>query len=503
MAAGSPRWKKLLFVPLLLAGVAALAFMVLRKEPPPRLADAERVTPARVVPAQALALVPRVKGYGKVEPVLAWSALAEVDGRVVATNPELERGALLRKDELLFRIDPLEYGLAAARDEAEVDNLLAQLEALEQRQRNLERQLEVERRALDLAQREWERLRELLDRGAVSSAEVDAEEQRYLAQKNMVQDLENSLELIPTERRQLMASLESGERRLEETQLDIDKTVIRAPFDLRVSEVNAEMSQYVAPGQTLMRGYAIHAVEVPAQTPIADMWRFMAASAQKDFPAATLDMASVRQALSLDAVVRLPVTQGKRITWPARFQRVGEAIDPTTRTLTLYVRVDDPYAGVGPGKRPPLVQNMYCEVELFGTPLEERVVIPRAALREGVVHVVGPENRLERRTVETGYLGATIAAVDAGLRAGERVVVSDLVPVIEGMLLEPIADNDLTETVRTEALALDVPRPPQSEAMGEAAATANATPQRNPIEDPPASSHGSRGGSSFEPESTP
>ena len=71
---------------------------------------------------------------------------------------------------------------------------------------------------------------------------------------------------------------------------------------------------------------------------------------------------------------------------------------------------------------------------------------PRAALHRGqdggaIVYVAGADDRLERRRVEIGFSQADLVTVKAGLTVGERVVLSDPVPAIEGMLLLPTSDD--------------------------------------------------------------
>ena len=44
--------------------------------------------------------------------------------------------------------------------------------------------------------------------------------------------------------------------------------------------------------------------------------------------------------------------------------------------------------------------------------------------------------------MDVALVQADFVVVKAGLQAGERVVVSDLVPAIEGMALDPVIDTE-------------------------------------------------------------
>ena len=143
--------------------------------------------------------------------------------------------------------------------------------------------------------------------------------------------------------------------------------------------------------------------------------------------------------------------------WPGRVARVSDRIDPQTRTVGVVVAVDRPYAIAartrddGIPARPALAKNMYVEVELRGMPQPGRVVIPRAAVHAGRVYVLNGEDRLELRKVSIAFEQEDVLVVGEGLRAGERIVVSDLIPAIAGMKLAPEADEATAAWLRAQA----------------------------------------------------
>jgi len=120
----------------------------------------------------------------------------------------------------------------------------------------------------------------------------------------------------------------------------------------------------------------------------------------------------------------------------------------------VYVAVDDPYLKVEGGVRPPLLKNMYAEVELRGQPRKPEVVVPRSAVHSGVVYVADKDDRLDFRAVESHSPQAGFVAVSAGIDEGERVVLSDVVPAIKGMKLEPVVDEEALGRLKAEALGV-------------------------------------------------
>jgi multidrug efflux pump subunit AcrA (membrane-fusion protein) len=163
----------------------------------------------------------------------------------------------------------------------------------------------------------------------------------------------------------------------------------------------------------------------------------------------------VPRRFGLDATVRLR-TQEIKASWDARFDRAGEGMDPQTRTMGVIVAVDEPYRKAIPGERPPLVKDMFVEVELRGQPWPDAIVVPRIATHrnddgETVLYLADRAGRLEVRPVTLGPVQGDLAVVRAGLEPGERVVVSDLIPAVAGMRLDPRLDTALAARMRRDA----------------------------------------------------
>ena len=439
--------KRLLFwIPVGL-GVLAVFYAVTSREAPKRLPPEERKTSVRVVQAASVAVVPRVVGHGSVKPGRVWEAVAEVSGTVVFRHPELRRGAILPAGAELLRIDPADYRLALAEIEANIRVVDAQLALLDARARNARRSLAIEERSLDLGRKQLQRTRELLRRGAVSQSDADREERSVLASEQAVQNLRNAVRLLPAERAAQRAQRDRLMSQLETARRNLSRTTVVAPFTCRIAAVNAEVAQFAARGQVLVEADSLDVAEVIAQVPLS---RVLALLRSRAGPAPEAGAVMPRLREELQVVVRLH-SGDEAIEWPARFSRMSDTVDPRTRTIGVIVAVDQPYRQVEAGRRPPLVKNMYVEVELRGPPRSDAVVIPRAALRGGQVFVVGPEDRLEFRQVEVGFTQANFVVLRSGLDPGEQVVISDLPSAAKGMRLAPEADREAAAGLVAEA----------------------------------------------------
>lgn len=445
--------KRLLVLPPLLAGAALLAWQLAGREPPVQEAPSEVARPVRVITVAPGDYVPRALGFGVVEPGKVWNAVADVPGRIVWRHPNLEPGRILTAGTEILRIDPTDYELAVARIEANLDSVDAQIAELETREANIAALVRIERRALELANEDLERRRTLLARGNASQASVDQAETAVLAQRQKVQDLENQQALLPAQRRVLEADHALRRAELREARLDLERTSIRLPFDARVTSVEVEVQEHVTANQRLAVADSIDVAEISAQLAFEQIRPLIGTDV--DLKALDItDFSVAPRRLGLSAEVRLRI--GDIVArWDARFDRIAATIDPRTRTAGFFVAVDDPYGKVIPGKRPPLVKNMYVEVELSAPARPDTIVVPRVALRqhvgEAVVPLAGPDDRLVLRPVTPGFVQGDFVVVESGLAAGDRVVVSDLVPAIEGMLLDPSEDEALAKALRAEA----------------------------------------------------
>ncbi len=441
--------RRLLVIPPVLLGVGIFLLMKGKFAEPERQPIAEVARPLRVIEVPQVALVPRVMGYGVAQAGDVCSAVAAVKGRVVQVHPELKAGAIFRAGQQVLQVDPTEYELRIALLQAEIAELHSQQARLAAEEENFLASLEIERSSLFLAQRDLTRLESLADSSSVTESEVDRNRREVLAQQQSVQMLENSLNVLPAQRDSLVATLAAKEANLQLAQLDRKHTTIAAPFDCRVGNLNIEIGQFLSAGQVLFEAYGIHVTEVEAQIPINQVLTLLVPSTEPIDPT-TVDMETMRRIFDIDVVVR--VESGNfQVTWPARFDRVRAQLDTQTHTVRIVVAVDEPYANIIPGKRPPLAPGMFCEVQLRGKPRTGQIVIPRTALRDGHVYLVNDENRLERRPVEVAFSQGGLSCLSGGLQPGDRLVVSDPTPAVEGMLVEPLVDADAEHSLVAEA----------------------------------------------------
>jgi RND family efflux transporter MFP subunit len=432
------------------AALAVTIYLVTHRPGPSQKQATEAVQTLRVIPAPVVDLVPRAEGYGVAEPVQVWEAVAEVRGRVTATHPNLQPGQLIKKDSLLVRIDPTEYRLAVSRLEAAIAETRAKIAELGQNEANTRQIIAIEAQSLVLSQKMLERKQQVVARNAVSQDAVDREEKSFLTQKQALEQRKNTLALIPSQRKALQASLDLHQAGLKQAQIDLEKTQIHAPFDCRLADVSIEPGQFVGAGQALFKAHGIAATQINARFRMETLRHLLGDQAETRFgPGMNTDIFQQLFA-GITAVVTLQNTDWS-VTWEARIDRLRESMAAGTREIQVIAVVDRPYEDAVPGERPPLMPGMFCHVALTAPARPGQVVLPRTAVHDSSVFLVGPDNRLEKKQVTVDFAQSEFVVIASGLSGSEKVVVSDPAFAITGMKVRPVMDDDLLQ--RLEQLA--------------------------------------------------
>lgn len=444
------RKHKLILVLALIAGIAFVVIMVKLKQPPERTAGELVATPVSIIEVTPITVRTEARGFGQVLPARSWQAVANVGGRITWKRPDLESGNLISQGTRLLQIDPTRYELAEASAKADIAGLEAELRQLNQEEQNTRELLELESRRLTLAQRELDRAKNLLDRGVLSETRFDEQQRATLQQQQAVQSLKNQLNLIPVRKDTLSARLARSESALANAREDLEDTRFEAPWDMRVHQSEIETGQQVSPGQTLFVADDITAAEATVQLEMSALRRVLSqipsAPDQADNKEAHQGFADFHQQLPLDSLtVWVHPTGAPDSHWSGKLTRVTGSLDPATRTIQAVITVEEPYRDASPPARPPLVRNMFVQATIATPTSEPVLVVPASAVHQGEVYLADNDDRLQRQPVTLAWQQGELAVVSDGLKPGDRLVLDDLVPAIEGTLLSPRPDEQVRQ----------------------------------------------------------
>jgi multidrug efflux pump subunit AcrA (membrane-fusion protein) len=453
--------RRLLLVPPVLLGAAMVWQASLVQPKPPLAAPEERRVPVSYVAATPRTFTPRITGYGTIAPARVWTAVAQIAGPIDYINPGFVRGGFVGAGEVLIRIASDDAELTLASADADLKNAEARLEEMQASRQTTLSALEIERKSLDLAEADLNRTRRLAERGAVSESVLQAKQRDVLAQESKVQSLESTLVLLPAQIRAQEQSVAKSKAAKRAAALDLERTVVTAPFDARVARVDVEISQFVGVGTTMGTLDDASTVEIDVQLPQPQMIALARLSAGlreptshvPARPTASVHAAGLQErparpedglipghAHHLLARVSLSLEQDGH-SWPAVVARLSDSISPETRSMGVIVRVTEPYAGSEGAGRPPLIKGMFVRVDLTAPPVVDVILVPRSAIRHGRVMLAGPDDRLVLADV-TEIFAFDSFAVLAGdaLPSDARIITSEPDAAIEGLLLSPEPD---------------------------------------------------------------
>ncbi|MEZ4289436.1 MAG: efflux RND transporter periplasmic adaptor subunit [Myxococcota bacterium] len=401
---------KILWIPALITLLALLgAFVIVATAPSVESRPEERVIPTvRTIAAEPTTLRYRVRTQGTVEPRTEADLIPEVSGRVVWISPVLVAGGFFDEGEPLLRLERRDFELAVQRQRA---------------------QLRRARGEYDHAASELERRQGLSDAGVASASQLsDARRAAAVAE----------------------AILLDAKAALEQAERDLARSEIKAPFDGRVREEQVDVGQFVTRGSPIARLYATDYAEIRLPIPDEEL-------AYLDFPdPRRLDTAHASDTPGPSVILSASFA-GRRHEWTGRIVRTEGEIDMRSRMVNVVARVDEPYRK-NDVARPPLAVGLFVEAEILGPQVSDVIVVPRHAMREdSKILVVDAQDELHTRSVEVLRIDRDEVLVKGPLPAGERICVSPVQVVVEGMAVHTVQDPSDAPAASTSPAAPAVP----------------------------------------------
>lgn len=371
---------------VLVVGLALCAWLFWGKPAPqPTAIKATSAPMVDVFAFQPQSLQLLVNTQGTIQPRRQIDLIAQVAGKVESVADSFAEGGFFARDQVLVQLEQQDYRFAAQRARAAVADA--------------EQLLAMEKGRVRQAKREWRDL-----------GDADA----------------NALFLRKPQLASAEAALDAARADLEQAQLQLQRTTLRAPFAGRVLEQFVDRGEYLPAGSAVARIHSTDSVEV--RLPLSDR------------QVAMLDLSYGQDdSRILDIPVRLSGRFGGRDwEWQGTITRTDASIDSSSRVIYVVAEIAEPFLPDAQTGRPPLMIGQFVRAQISGRMQDDAVVLPRHALRpEDRVWLLDENNHVHIKQVTVLQSDVERVTVVADFGGLNRVVVSTLNLVTEGMPVTP------------------------------------------------------------------
>lgn len=373
-------FKVVLTIATLIIGVAIASLLIKFKTEAESITSERKLPSVKVIDAKVGTHTFQIQSQGTALPRTTIRLISEVSGKVISVSNKFNTGKVFQKNDVLLTIDPRDYELAVAQ---------AQLKVA---QANL--RLQMEEKEATVSRREWK----LLNNGEPTGLQA---REPQLAEAR--------------------AALSAAKASEEAAQRNLERCKIRAPFDGMVAKANVRSGQFVSLAVQLGEIFSTDVAEIRLPLSARDL-RF-------------IDLPDPDKPLELNKGPKVTLTSQSgedAIEWTGSIVRSEQNVDPVNRMIYVVAKVDDPYL-LAKNKGNLLRRGTFLKAIIHGRTEKGIISLPRTALRGKDQVWIANDGKLTYRKVITAYLDKNLAIISQGIESDEKVIVSLLAGVIDGM----------------------------------------------------------------------
>ncbi|GIU21874.1 RND superfamily efflux pump MFP component [Shewanella schlegeliana] len=368
---------------ILLAFIIAAQILISTKEAPEQKADTAPVPIVDVTEVKRQTVSLNLPSYGVVTPKYKTQLVTEVQGRMLSISANFVAGGVVKKGDELAVIEPSDY---------EADLMQAQASLAKAKAA-----LEEERAKGEVAKNDW---------------------------KGYDGGIPPELGLRLPQLKQEQANVKFQQAALARAQRNLERTVIRAPFDGIIKARNVDLGQYVTLGTNLGELYDTRIAEVR-------------------LPLSNNDLAYLESVDNPDTDVSLSADlAGRKIIWQGQIVRSEGVIDAENRMVFLVAEVKDPYLRDNQVEgQLPLKYGTFVTAVIKGRTVDGIVKLPRHLVRNNQVTIVNSDSSIELRSVNVVRTDLDSVYIKDSLNDGERVSLTNLVNAEDGQMVKVVGED--------------------------------------------------------------
>ena len=348
---------------------------------------------------------------------------AQVMGYLIKQN--YREGDFVKKDQVLFEIDPRPFQVTLEQAKANLDQSKANLEQAKAEVARQEARYSVSKANLA-------RVRPLAEQNAVSKKDLD---------DAIGQEESNQAAVLEAKAGVVAAQAAEGVAKaaVDKAQLDLDFTKLTSPVAGIAGIAKAQIGNLVGPGQV---------EELTTVSTVDPIKVYISVSEQEYMKA--MEYRQAHGPLARQISLELILADGHVYPYKGEFALADRQVDVKTGTIKVGALFKNPGNILRPGQ--------FGRVRALMGVKKGALLVPQRAVTElqgsYQVAVVGPDNKIDIRPVKAADRVDLLWVIDEGLKPGERVVVEGIQKVRQGMPVNP--------------KPLGVRAPPKPEATSEA-----------------------------------
>ncbi|MDG1772260.1 MAG: efflux RND transporter periplasmic adaptor subunit [Oceanicoccus sp.] len=354
-----------------------------------------------------------VRAQGIITPRTQTTLIAEVSGRITSVAKDFKAGGFFQKGDIILSIDQRDYLANLKRAEAAVASAKSNLAS--------------EKGRAEVAYKDWVKYKSSVERSKAA----------------------NDLALRKPQLEDAQAKLDSALADLDSARDQLDRTIIRAPYDGLVRSKKVDIGQYVNVGVVMAETFAIDFAELRMALPENKLnYLELPTLADRDL--------AVHPKVDLQAEIGGTVRQ-----WQGKIVRTEGVFDERSRALFAVAEIDDPY-GINSDHPAELRIGTFVDANIEGRLINDLIPLPRHLLRAGnYLWVIDDQQRLQNRKVNILRTEGTDIYISQGLNEGELISLSNIAGAIPGT---KVRIATITETTRlTEEPALPEAAPTEDD----------------------------------------
>lgn len=302
------------------------------------------------------------------------------------TRLHVDEGAVVRKGQVLFTIDPVQYQAAVQTAKAAVETAKA----------------------------------------ALSTQQLTVDNKRQLNQKNIVSDYD--LKMAENQLAQTRAQLAQAEAQLINAQNNLSYTEVTSPSDGVVGTIPYRVGSLVS---------ASIATPLTTVADISEMYAYFSMT-ERQLLELVREGGTIKEILDKMPDVQLQLIDGTMYADSGRVETISGVIDQTTGSVNMRA--------LFPNKRNILRSGGTGNV-VFPNPLHDVIMIPQSATTEiqdkKFVFTLQPDNTLKNTEIKVFTLDdGKYYYVTEGLKKGDKIAIEGVQSLKDGEAITPITPAD-------------------------------------------------------------